>query len=263
MNQKIITLIARQLRNTLCILRNLHSCFFAADVPLNESVRLVGDSGGSTPSRGLVEVLYNGEWGHVCGARWNMKEAIVVCKQLGFQTAVGSFKVDNSAADTSSIFIYTYGCAGDEGAIHYCRHEGWKNHRCLLRYGIAGVICTGACARVCVDGRMSMGVFVCLTCTCLHVGGQMGMGVFVCVCVCVCVSMCVCVCPCVCVIMGVFVYVHVCVRGQVCVWACMCMCGLAGRCVCVCVCVCVGMCVCRCVCVHVYVCTVNGQVLIL
>ena len=239
MNQKIITLIARQLRNTLCILRNLHSCFFAADVPLNESVRLVGDSGGSTPSRGLVEVLYNGEWGHVCGARWNMKEAIVVCKQLGFQTAVGSFKVDNSAADTSSIFIYTYGCAGDEGAIHYCRHEGWKNHRCLLRYGIAGVICTGACARVCVDGRMSMGVFVCLTCTCLHVGGQMGMGVFVCVCVCVCVHVCVCVsmcvchhgcvCVCACVCEGagvcVGVYVHVWAGGQVCVCVCVCVCG--------------------------------------
>ena len=52
---------------------------FAADIPSNESVRLVGDSGGSTPSRGHVEVLHNGEWGHVCGGIWYITEAIVVC----------------------------------------------------------------------------------------------------------------------------------------------------------------------------------------
>ena len=139
---------------------------FAADVPLNESVRLVGDSGGSTPSRGLVEVLHNGEWGHVCGVIWNIKEAIVVCKQLGFPTAVGAIKVENDTVDTSSILLnIRRPCIGDERAIHYCPHWGWKEHRCSLSdHGIAGVICTGVCVCVCV---------------CMHVRA--------CACVCACV----------------------------------------------------------------------------
>ena len=126
--------------------------YFVADVPLNESVRLVGDSGGSTPSRGHVEVLYKGEWGHVCGWGWDIKKAIVVCKQLGFPTAVDAMIVENDAMDTSSIFLYTHGCTGDERALHYCPHSGWKNNGCSLSHGIAGVICTGACVRACVCG---------------------------------------------------------------------------------------------------------------
>ena len=142
---------------------------FPADVPLNESVRLVGDSGGSTPSRGHVEVLHKGEWGHVCGNGWNIEMAIVVCKQLGFPTAEGAITVDNVAIDKSSIFLHSYGCTGDEVAIHYCRHRGWKKHKCSLsKHGIAGAICTGVCV-LCV-------------CMCVCVCG---------VCMCACVRVCV------------------------------------------------------------------------
>ena len=162
---------------------------FPADVPLNESVRLVGDSGGSTPSRGHVEVLHKGEWGHVCRFGWSIEMAIVVCKQLGFPTAEGAFKVENNARDTSSIFLHAYGCNGNEVAIHYCYHRGWKKHKCQLSSGIAGVICTGACVRACVCVCVCVGRTSCPYMECLCV----------CSCVCVCgVCMCACVCACAC-----------------------------------------------------------------
>ena len=45
------------------------------------SVRLTG---GSDPSIGNVEVLYNGVWGAVCSTGWNEDAGRVVCAQLGF-----------------------------------------------------------------------------------------------------------------------------------------------------------------------------------
>ena len=49
------------------------------------AVRLLG---GVTKYEGLVEVCVGGVWGVVCPSGWDVREATVVCKQLGF-TGIG------------------------------------------------------------------------------------------------------------------------------------------------------------------------------
>ena len=44
-------------------------------------VRLVN---GNTTQEGQVEICLNGLWGAVCGNRWDVNDAIVVCRQLGY-----------------------------------------------------------------------------------------------------------------------------------------------------------------------------------
>lgn len=43
--------------------------------------------GGPTPWQGRVEVRVGGVWGSICDLLWDMKDANIVCRNLGFGSA--------------------------------------------------------------------------------------------------------------------------------------------------------------------------------
>ncbi len=47
-------------------------------------MRLVGD----LASAGHVDIYHNGHWGSVCDDGWDLDEAQVVCRQMGFSGAI-------------------------------------------------------------------------------------------------------------------------------------------------------------------------------
>ena len=56
--------------------------FLAQSGCSNGDVRLVN---GTTSYEGRVEICYNGVWGSVCDSGWDSSDAIIVCRQMGFQ----------------------------------------------------------------------------------------------------------------------------------------------------------------------------------
>lgn len=65
----------------------LMTIVYGQDAPVypDGSIRLVG---GRNPTEGNVEVYYRGRWGSVCDDEWDIREAYIVCKMLGYNRAV-------------------------------------------------------------------------------------------------------------------------------------------------------------------------------
>ena len=92
---------------------------------------------------GRVEVFHNGQWGTICDYGWDIRDARVVCRQLGYPDAVDALQ--------GKSVPYIYGremwlddvaCTGSETSLANCFHRGWGIHNCWY-YTNAGVECSG------------------------------------------------------------------------------------------------------------------------
>ena len=101
-------------------------------------VRLVN---GSTQYEGRVEVHYNGEWGTVCDDRWDLNDAQVVCRQLGFGPAIATRDNAYYGQGSGQIWLDELNCTGTESTIANCSHNEWGNEDCSHRED-AGVECS-------------------------------------------------------------------------------------------------------------------------
>ena len=97
--------------------------------------------GGNTPLAGRVEVFYNNQWGTICDDAWDMNDANVVCRQLGFPQASRTFRGAYHGQGSGPIWMDDVACSGSESLISNCRHRGWGNHDCT-HSGDAGVECS-------------------------------------------------------------------------------------------------------------------------
>ncbi|XP_028407344.1 deleted in malignant brain tumors 1 protein-like isoform X2 [Dendronephthya gigantea] len=102
-------------------------------------VRLQGPS--SANGSGRVEVFYRGEWGTICDDGWDMRDARVVCRQLGFKDVLRTLQENEVPGGSGKIWLSWIACTGSEQNISSCSHDGWGSHRCSHRED-AGVECT-------------------------------------------------------------------------------------------------------------------------
>ena len=85
------------------------------------TVRLVN---GPTKYEGRVEVHRNGEWGTVCDREWDLNDAQVVCKELGFGNAVAAMRNAFYGQGRGSVWLGNLQCVGTEWTIGNCPHSG-------------------------------------------------------------------------------------------------------------------------------------------
>uniref|UniRef100_A0A671PE45 Galectin-3-binding protein A-like n=1 Tax=Sinocyclocheilus anshuiensis TaxID=1608454 RepID=A0A671PE45_9TELE len=99
-------------------------------------VRLVGD----LPSSGRVEVYHDGQWGTVCDDGWDLAEAQVVCRQLGFPGAKSVTPGGQYGEGSGPIWLDDMNCKGSEGSLSECCFKGWGVTDCSHKED-AGVVC--------------------------------------------------------------------------------------------------------------------------
>ncbi|XP_066252943.1 lysyl oxidase homolog 2 [Euwallacea similis] len=101
-------------------------------------VRLVGGRG---EYEGNVEILYKGKWGAVCDDEWDLAEASVVCKQLGYHSQNITPTSNSYFAKSKRKFLMdNVFCDGSETELAECRFNGWGKSDCKDSEA-AGVIC--------------------------------------------------------------------------------------------------------------------------
>ncbi|EDO39899.1 predicted protein [Nematostella vectensis] len=98
-------------------------------------------SDGKTPYEGRVEIYYNGKWGTVCDDSWGIDDGHVVCRSLGYASALQSKTKAYFGPGTGvPIHLDDVGCTGKETGLEDCRHKGWGVHNCGHQED-AGVVC--------------------------------------------------------------------------------------------------------------------------
>uniref|UniRef100_A0AAY5EM68 SRCR domain-containing protein n=1 Tax=Electrophorus electricus TaxID=8005 RepID=A0AAY5EM68_ELEEL len=117
-----------------------HNCSHDNDVGLicSDSVRLVD---GGSRCAGRVEVLHRGQWGTVCDAGWDMRDAAVVCRELDCGEAVDAVHNAHFGPGSGPIWMDNVTCSGSESTLKNCRSAGWGKHNCNQTNNV-GIICS-------------------------------------------------------------------------------------------------------------------------
>ncbi|CAG5124145.1 unnamed protein product, partial [Candidula unifasciata] len=85
-------------------------------------------SSSKSMNSGTVQVYKGGKWGYVCENGWDLIDANVVCREIGFTRGAASSKIKNgtlleSQKTNASILLNDLHCSGTENTLHDCPYS--------------------------------------------------------------------------------------------------------------------------------------------
>ena len=88
-------------------------------------------------------MFYKGVWGAISSGRWDINDATVVCRQLGYSAgAEVALRIGVYGLDSGPVWITNLQCTGSESNVMECVHDGLGNKTELQHRGYnASVIC--------------------------------------------------------------------------------------------------------------------------
>ena len=93
---------------------------------------------GANHNEGRVEVFHARQWGTICDKGWDLIDAKVVCRMLGYTDAITTPKYDEG---TGRIWLSDVNCQVSDDSIFRCKHAGWGNTGNCTHSNDAGVKC--------------------------------------------------------------------------------------------------------------------------
>ena len=102
-------------------------------------------SGGATSREGRVEVAFQGQWGTICDTNWDITDANIVCRQLGYRRADEAYSGLHFGRGSGLVLLDNAKCGGTETRIVDCNFQGWGivHKDCVNHNKDAGVLCDG------------------------------------------------------------------------------------------------------------------------
>ncbi len=91
------------------------------------AVRLVNGPG---PDVGRIELYHDGQWGTVCDNNWDIKDAEVACRAMGYGGASRAWGGAHYGQGAVPITWTGFSCTGSEASLYECPHAGWGEHNC-------------------------------------------------------------------------------------------------------------------------------------
>ena len=88
-----------------------------------------------------MEIFYQGQWGTICDDYWDLNDANVVCRQLGYHYALKALSGYSVPDGSGQIWLDDVSCTGREQNLSSCHHREWGIHECL-HADDAGVECS-------------------------------------------------------------------------------------------------------------------------
>ncbi|XP_076082552.1 scavenger receptor cysteine-rich domain superfamily protein-like [Mytilus galloprovincialis] len=89
-------------------------------------VRLLGGRG---PFEGTVELYHSGKWGEVCDNNFDVRDAEVICKMLGYTVGVPRL-LNSTGSGTGLVWMDNLRCDGDETDVALCKSDGFGSKTC-------------------------------------------------------------------------------------------------------------------------------------
>ncbi|XP_020863901.1 neurotrypsin isoform X3 [Phascolarctos cinereus] len=95
---------------------------------------------GENKKEGRVEIFVNGQWGTICDDGWTDKDAVVVCRQLGYRGPARARTMAYFGEGKGPIHADNVKCTGSERNLADCIKQDIGRHNCRHSED-AGVIC--------------------------------------------------------------------------------------------------------------------------
>ncbi|XP_072166895.1 CD5 antigen-like [Diadema setosum] len=123
-----------------CIALTVVCCISNYCLFLEGNVRLVG---GHVSHEGRVEVYHNSQWATVCDNNWDLQDAHVVCRQLGFPEALtATTRAFFGGGDLSQAILTSMSCLGSENELRECSYSSDNPFSFCGHNDDAGVVCS-------------------------------------------------------------------------------------------------------------------------
>uniref|UniRef100_A0A8V5GRU3 Soluble scavenger receptor cysteine-rich domain-containing protein SSC5D n=1 Tax=Melopsittacus undulatus TaxID=13146 RepID=A0A8V5GRU3_MELUD len=105
----------------------------------SQSIRLAH---GPHSCSGRLELFHQQQWGTVCGEHWDLRDAAVVCRELGCGPARSASGSARFGMGSGPIWMHGVNCSGTELDLASCPSAGWGESTCSHGED-AGVECEG------------------------------------------------------------------------------------------------------------------------